>query len=623
MNVRSLVYLGTAVLVAMTVLLALALVDFSNRMQAKLSEAELAAALVRNANELAFLAEEFVSYRLPRIEQQWQGKYDAARALLRDAPRTDLLGKIDIGFEALDEKFRELQVLYREAPPGYDGEDPQVAARRRVERENRLATRVRLIYTRISLLAFRYSSLADAEVRLMHERSKLTVFSYVAVQALTVVLFGVLLVRRFAKRLGLLSDQAQAIGAGRLESRLPDLGRDEFGRLAATLNDMSGRIETLVRAEKASGDELRREIGERRQVEEALRCSEARFRDFADIAADWFWETDAAFRFTFLSGRIEDVLGVGPEEVLDKTRAEYHRGHADTSAPEWKAHFATLDAHQPFEAFEFDWRGPRGVHQVSLTGRPLFDDNGAFTGYRGVGRDVTALRRASRQLKQLLADNQHLTRGLIGAQDAERRRIAREMHDDMGQALTAIQAEAETLHLMWPDTEPRIADSIDAISRHAGQVYSTMHEIMERLHPAPLDDLGLIGAVRDLCTNWGRRHEGVTINLELEPGADGDTEQRVALYRIVQESLTNISKYAQPRTVGVSIEQVDGESGRELALEVYDDGNGVDMRRRGRGLGLLSITERAAALGGRAEFASAPGRGFRVSVRLPLRVAAT
>lgn len=131
-------------------------------------------------------------------------------------------------------------------------------------------------------------------------------------------------------------------------------------------------------------------ITRRMQAEEELRSSEARFRDFAENAADWMWELGPDLRFTYLTGNVETVMGMKPEDIIGKNRQEIYKDVFNLDAPEWQRHFKTIADHKPFRDFELPWRRPDGQDVFySLTGKPLFDENGDFLGYRGVGRDIT------------------------------------------------------------------------------------------------------------------------------------------------------------------------------------------------------------------------------------------
>jgi diguanylate cyclase (GGDEF)-like protein/PAS domain S-box-containing protein len=135
---------------------------------------------------------------------------------------------------------------------------------------------------------------------------------------------------------------------------------------------------------------------------EALRLNEARFRDFAEAASDWLWETDAAGRFTYLSERHAVVLGVAPEERLGKTRWELGLPEADGDLAKWAMLRADLEARRPIRDFRYRLRNARGaLLHIKINGKPVFDEAGTFLGYRGTGSDVTAEVEAAAQAQHL------------------------------------------------------------------------------------------------------------------------------------------------------------------------------------------------------------------------------
>ena len=141
------------------------------------------------------------------------------------------------------------------------------------------------------------------------------------------------------------------------------------------------------------------DITDRKQVEDALRESEARFRDFAESASDWFWETDAAHRLIGLSGRSEQSLGMSPDELIGTTRWEV-QGIDPAADPHWEAHLKVLEAHQPFQGFEYVHRAGGKEAYLTVSGRPIFDDQGRFLGYRGTASDISERKRAEMALQQ-------------------------------------------------------------------------------------------------------------------------------------------------------------------------------------------------------------------------------
>jgi PAS domain S-box-containing protein len=131
-----------------------------------------------------------------------------------------------------------------------------------------------------------------------------------------------------------------------------------------------------------------------------LQASEKRFRDYTEAASDWYWETDVDHRFTFLSERLVEIAGVRREDILGKTRTEIAEGATDT--PEWRKHLADLEARRPFRQFEYFQRRPDGPPRLFQTsGKPVFDEEGRFAGYRGVTADITAQRASEQRIRQV------------------------------------------------------------------------------------------------------------------------------------------------------------------------------------------------------------------------------
>jgi signal transduction histidine kinase len=206
------------------------------------------------------------------------------------------------------------------------------------------------------------------------------------------------------------------------------------------------------------------------------------------------------------------------------------------------------------------------------------------------GREALAARSA--QLEQLT----HL---LLRAQEEERRRIARDLHDEAGQILTALKIELDL------DGKPAAAELV-------GRALNQVRDIGNLLRPSTLDDFGLVPSLRSLVTDFGRRYR-LDARFEAPPSVPALTpEGDVALYRVVQEALTNVARHAAAHSVRVVL-AVDPE---ETRLAVQDDGVGVAGRPVPR-LGLLGMQERLSELNGQVEVTTSRGAGFRVEVTIP------
>ncbi len=229
--------------------------------------------------------------------------------------------------------------------------------------------------------------------------------------------------------------------------------------------------------------------------------------------------------------------------------------------------------------------------------------------------------RASRHELQRAYDRlRRLTRRLEHAKEDERRRIARELHDEMGQALTAAKINLQLLS--GPDADPRMlrrtGDAIALLDRLIGHVRTLSLD----LRPPLLDELGLVPALEGYLESQGRRAR-VRIEITSEgPQAELPAEVEILVFRIVQEAVTNALRHAEPSRITVTL--VFGP--HDLRVTVDDDGRGFDVQRtlaralQGEHLGLLGIRERVDVEGGEVEITSAPGRGTRIAARIPLRL---
>jgi PAS domain S-box-containing protein len=233
--------------------------------------------------------------------------------------------------------------------------------------------------------------------------------------------------------------------------------------------------------------------------------------------------------------------------------------------------------------------------------------------------DVTAVTRMQSELARALGENRMLSQRSMQVQEEERRNLARELHDELGQSLNAIKVDAVNIRDRT-QAQPEVQRSALAIIDVSTQVYDVVRSLMQRLRPVALDDLGLRSAVQYGVDQWQRRHPGVKCRFEPAGDLDGFGEQvNITLYRLVQECLTNVAKHSQAGRVAISLKR----EGDQVRFEFEDDGQGFDPASRNPGLGLIGLRERVESLGGRFELASAPGSGVRIRAAIPADKEAT
>lgn len=229
--------------------------------------------------------------------------------------------------------------------------------------------------------------------------------------------------------------------------------------------------------------------------------------------------------------------------------------------------------------------------------------------------DISDLRLMQRELADALDEHRLLAQKYVLVQEEERRSLARELHDEMGQCLNAIKLDAVSIRGMAQGKDTDIEAGANAIIELSAHVYDAVRGIMQRLRPAALDALGLRDALADLVGQWSRRNAGVRCTFEAASELGGLGEAiNITVYRVVQECLTNIVKHAGAASVTVSIDR----SADELHVIVADDGRGMDPNAKRSGLGLLGLRERVEALHGRLDLRTEPGRGVVVCAQIPI-----
>lgn len=243
---------------------------------------------------------------------------------------------------------------------------------------------------------------------------------------------------------------------------------------------------------------------------------------------------------------------------------------------------------------------------------------------RELENEIAEREKIERRTRTLLQEKRYLARKCMAVQEDERRHLARELHDELGQCITAIQADAATIQELSRDRDRRLLASAQAIQDIAARIYAVVHNMMERLRPSALDHLGLADTLREEVAGWQARCPETRYALRM----DGDLEclgepVNISLYRIVQECLTNVAKHARARSVRLDLAVRHGADRGRVELEIADDGVGMDPAALGRGLGLIGIRERVEALGGRFELAGTPGTGIRIHISIPLAAGAT
>jgi len=250
----------------------------------------------------------------------------------------------------------------------------------------------------------------------------------------------------------------------------------------------------------------------------------------------------------------------------------------------------------------------------------------AWRRYREARRELSRRCALEEQAERLLADNRRLANQALQAQEFERRHLARELHDELGQYLNAISLDAARIRDLSSTREPEIHRVSLGLMQSASHVYRQIGGMIRRLRPIGLDEFGLPSALEHCVDGWRERLPDASFSLTIEGDfADLSDALTITLYRLVQEGLTNVSKFARTARVEVFMvraprdarERQDGRCIDEIVVTMADDGPGADLDQPRGGLGLIGMRERVEALGGEFHVASKPEGGFLFCARVP------
>ncbi|UCE48399.1 MAG: PAS domain-containing protein, partial [Phycisphaerales bacterium] len=359
-----------------------------------------------------------------------------------------------------------------------------------------------------------------------------------------------------------------------------------------------------------------RDITDRKQVEEALFESEAVLRRKEQslakaqrIAHLGNWDWDIVTNDLLWSDEIYRIFGLQPQEFGATYEAFLKSVHIDDRESVQQAVNESLA--DPNAGYNIEHRvvRPNGseriVHEI---GEVTFDKNGKAVRMIGIVHDITERKRAEAELTKSREALRMLAGKLLSVQEEERRRLARELHDDLTQRLAVLAIDMGKLEGQLDSSPESLASKkIKEIRERTIALSTDIHDISRQLHPAILDDLGLRQAIQSECMNFTRR-EGITINYEpKDVPLMIPRDVSVCLFRIVQEGLRNIAKYAKVKEASVSLVGDDGN----ITLVVRDSGAGFDMARSvgERGVGLASMQERVRLIRGDFSIESEPGQG--------------
>ncbi|SDB11171.1 PAS domain S-box-containing protein [Pseudomonas sp. NFACC23-1] len=363
---------------------------------------------------------------------------------------------------------------------------------------------------------------------------------------------------------------------------------------------------------------IARDITERKHTERVVHAREQEFRALVENSPDVIARFDPQGRFLYANPAAQRVLKQTLSELLGKTFSDALPSSPTAQSFQDKLELIIQNGDVLDEEFTYETPLSQNeqimCHQVRAVIE--YDRRGRLLSVLAVGRDISAMRAAERRLEESNGQLRQLSSYREATREEERKRIAREIHDELGQQLTALRMGISMLRLQFGHDHPALVERVQALMARTDQTIEVVRNVATSLRPAALN-MGLIPALEWLvseflqCTGIACRLHVPSTRLKL------DDERATAAFRVIQESLTNVARHSRASLVVIHL--VSGDD--YVLIEVCDNGQGFDPMLLPKGtLGMLGMRERGVMLGGKVTIDSQPGQGVRVRVHIPLLV---
>ena len=382
----------------------------------------------------------------------------------------------------------------------------------------------------------------------------------------------------------------EKMGSGMLDIRLPQFQLPEFNSISNNFNKMGSSLEENIKENQ-------------------------RLASIAEQTADAIIMHDKNLKISFWNHSAETIFGYKRSEVIGKSAGLIV---PEKLKKEFLDNLSNIKKRQSINNYETKRLTKKGdLIDVSISASPLIDKKtkkvvGDIVSMRDISEKILA-----KQSQKELRQNRELTAIIQGHIEDERRSLARELHDELGQYVSAVKIFAQNIINRSKGKDKDIEESALSVTSAANQIYDGMHSIIRQLRPGSLDNLGLSETINDMASNWRSQHPSIQIDLFVGKNLDHLGEAiNINIYRIIQEAMNNCLKHARAHNISINLDHKD----KYLTLIFNDDGVGFDtnLLTKSKQFGLIGMKERVKSLSGMFSIKSTPTKGTLINISIPL-----
>lgn len=385
-------------------------------------------------------------------------------------------------------------------------------------------------------------------------------------------------------------DAINKMGEGDFSARLPNFNLPEFAAIATNFNRMGNSLQSNIRENQ-------------------------RLALIAQQTADAIVIHDLQSKISFWNTSAEKIFGYTSKEILGKSAYVLT---AKAQESELRKNFQLIHKGKNIHNIETQRIKKNGeIVDVAISSSPLVDPiTQEIIGDICSMRDISE-KKIAEESKLKLEENRKFTQLIQSHIEDERRSLARELHDELGQYVSAIKIFASNISNKAKNLSPEIEKNADSVISAANQIYDGMHSIIKQLRPSALDNLGLAETLKDTVNTWQKQYQDLEIHLSIKGDLSHLNETlNINIYRIIQEAMNNVLKHSKAKVIKINL--VLNKKGL-LELNFSDDGQGMDLKNvdQTKNFGILGMQERIQSLNGSFELISKKNQGTQILISVP------